>query len=108
MPARSIFPPLGSGRVGEPGELVRAYPAGLPLVMAPARLIGGELAAYLVVPFLGAIAVLATYGVGVQLHSRIAGLVASFLLATSPIVLFQIVQPMSDVAVTAWFALAFL
>ena len=34
------------------------------------------------------------------------GLTAALFLATSPILLFQIVQPMSDVAVTAWWAVA--
>ena len=102
------FSPLGYRPGSEPGELVPTYPAGLPLVMAPVRLIAGELAVYLVVPLLGAIAVLATYSVGTRLHSRIAGLIAAFLLATSPIVLFQIVQPMSDVPVTAWWTLALL
>jgi Dolichyl-phosphate-mannose-protein mannosyltransferase len=102
------FSPLGYRPGSEPGELVPTYPAGLPLVMAAGRLVAGELAAYLVVPFLGAIAVLATYGIGTRLHSRIAGLAAALFLATSPILLFQIVQPMSDVAVTAWWAVALL
>jgi hypothetical protein len=102
------FAPLGyrPGRVV--GELVPTYPAGLPLVIAPVRLLAGELAAYLVVPLLGGIAVLCTYALGARLHSRPAGVAAAALLATSPIFLFQLVQPMSDVAVTAWWALAFL
>jgi hypothetical protein len=49
----------------DPGELVPTYPAGLPLVMTPFRVLGGELATYIVVPLLGAIAVLATYYAGV-------------------------------------------
>jgi len=102
------FAPLGYRPGSDAGELVPTYPAGLPLVMAPVRLLGGELAAYLVVPLLGAVAVFATARVGARLHSRGAGLVAAVLLATSPIVLFQIVQPMSDVAVTAWWTLALL
>ena len=102
------FAPLGYRPGTEPGELAPTYPAGLPLAMAPVRLIAGELAAYLVVPFLGAIAILATYGVGARLHSRAAGVAAALLLATSPILLFQIVQPMSDVAVTAWWTVALL
>src|SRR5262249_23142504 len=63
-------------------------------------------AAYFAVPLLGAVAVLATYYVGARLHSRYAGLAAAVLVATSPILLFQIVQPMSDVPATAWWALA--
>jgi len=100
------FSPLGYRPGVAPGELVPTYPAGLPLVMTPFRLLGGELAAYFVVPLLGAVAVLATYYVGARLHSRYAGLAAAVLVATSPILLFQIVQPMSDVPATAWWALA--
>ncbi len=102
------FSPLGYRPGTETGALVPTYPAGLPIVMAACRLVAGELAAFLVVPFLGAVGVLATYGIGVRLHSRLAGLIAAFLLATSPIALFQIVQPMSDVPVTAWWAVAML
>jgi len=100
------FSPLGYRPGAAPGELVPTYPAGLPLVMTPLRLLGGELAGYVAVPLLGAIAVLATYYIGARLHSRYAGLAAAVLLASSPILLFHIVQPMSDVAATAWWALA--
>src|SRR5258705_10817266 len=100
------FAPLGYRPGSDAGELVPTYPAGLPLAIAPVRLLGGELAAYLVVPLLAAVAVFATYGAGARLHSRRAGLAAALLLATTPIVLFQAVQPMSDVAVTAWRTLA--
>ncbi len=100
------FSPLGYRPGAAPGELVPTYPAGLPLVMTPLRLLGGELATYFAVPLLGAVAVLATYYVGARLHSRYAGLAAAVLVATSPILLFQIVQPMSDVPATAWWALA--
>jgi len=100
------FSPLGYRPGVNPGELVPTYPAGLPLVMTPFRLLGGELATYFAVPLCGAIAVLATFYVGARLHSRYAGLAAAVLIATSPILLFQIVQPMSDVPATAWWALA--
>jgi hypothetical protein len=102
------FAPLGYRPGSAVGELVPTYPAGLPLAFAPVRLLAGELAAYLVVPLIGAIAVLSTYALGARLHSRPAGVAAAALLATSPIFLFQLVQPMSDVAVTAWWALAVL
>jgi hypothetical protein len=102
------FSPLGYRPGTDRGELVPTYPAGLPLVMATFRLLGGELAAYLVVPLLGAMAVLASYGIGARLHSRHAGLAAAVLLATSPILLFQVVQPMSDVPVTAWWTISLL
>ena len=102
------FSPLGYRPGVDLGELVPTYPPGLPLVMTPFRLLGGELATYIVVPLFGAIAVLATYYAGARLHSRHAGLAAALLIATSPVLLFQIVQPMSDVPATAWWTLALL
>jgi len=99
--------PLGYRPGRQVGELVPTYPPGLALATAVATLIAGESGAYLVVPLLGALAVWCTYLLGVRLHSRPAGLVGAVLLATSPIFLFQVVQPMSDVAVAAWWALAF-
>ena len=100
------FAPLGYRPGPAPGEIVPTYPPGFPLAMAVAHLAGGELAIFLVVPLLGACAVLATYAIGVRLHSRTAGIAAALLLATSPIFVFQLVQPMSDVAATTWWAVA--
>ncbi|HEY6361209.1 MAG TPA: glycosyltransferase family 39 protein [Vicinamibacterales bacterium] len=98
--------PLGYRPGAHDGEIAPTYPPGLPLVMASARAIASDNGPFVVVPLLGAVAVFCTYALGALLHSRLAGLIAAALLATSPIVLFQIVQPMSDVPVTAWWALA--
>ena len=100
------FTPLGYRPGSETGELVPTYAAGVPVAMAAVRLVAGELASFLVVPLLGALGILATYGAGARLHSRAAGLAAALLLATSPIFLLQLVQPMSDVPCTAWWAIA--
>ena len=100
------FAPLGYRPGLMPGLLAPTYPIGLPLAMAPFVRLWGDSGAYVVVPLLGALAVLATFGVGTVVASRTAGLVASVLVATSPVFLFQLVQPMSDVAVTAWWSLA--
>ncbi len=104
----ATFAPLGYRPGQHEGELVPTYPSGLPLMMAASRLVGGELGAFLVSPLLGALAVFCTYLLGAKLHSRLAGVMAAALLATSPIFLLQLVQPMSDVAVTAWWTLAIL
>jgi hypothetical protein len=40
------------------------------------------------------------------MQSPIAGVIGGALMATSPIFLFEVAQPMSDVAATAWWALA--
>lgn len=102
------FSPLGYRPGPAPGEVVPTYPPGLPLTMAAARAIGGEWAPFFVVPLLGGLAVFCTYLLGARLHSRRAGLTAALLLATSPIFLFQLVQPMTDVPAVAWWTLALL
>lgn len=103
-----VFSPLGYRPGQTIGEIVPTYPSGLPLTMTAARLMLGDIGPFLVVPLFGALAVFCTYAIGARLHSRIAGLAAAALLATSPIVLFQIVQPMSDVPAAALWALALL
>ncbi len=103
-----VFSPLGYRPGPTPGEVVPTYPPGLPLTMAAARLAGGEWAPFFVVPLLGGLAVFCAFLLGSTLHSRRAGLVAAVLLATSPIFLFQLVQPMSDVPALAWWTLALL
>jgi hypothetical protein len=102
------FSPLGYRPGPSIGEIVPTYPIGLPLTMAPVAATGEPLAVFLVVPLLGAVAVFSTYVLGVKVHSPRAGLTGAVLLATSPIFLFQLVQPMSDVPVTAWWTLAVL
>ena len=104
--ATVTFSPLGYRPGTATGELAPTYPLGLPLVMSAVGIAGGSMTPFLVVPLLGALAVFSTYLLGAALHSRVAGVIAASLLASSPIFLFQAGQPMSDVAVTAWWALA--
>lgn len=105
--APDAFAPLAFHAAAARGVTVPTYPPGLPLLMAPAAR-AWSFGPYLVIPLLGALLLVITYALGARLHSRTTGLVATLLLATSPILLFQVVQPMSDVAATAWWALAFL
>jgi hypothetical protein len=100
------FSPFGYRPGVDAGTLVPTYPPGLPLLMAVSLFVAGDNGPYLVAPLMAALAVLGTYALGARLHSRCAGLVAAALFAASPIVLFQAVQPMSDVPVTALWVLA--
>jgi hypothetical protein len=76
-------------------------PAGLSLLMAGAVAVGGEGAWFWVVPLLGALAVWSTYLLGQHMANRQVGAAAAVLLGCSPIFLFQLFQPMSDVPATA-------
>ena len=76
------------------------YPPGLPLLMAMPHWAGGAPAASAVVAVSAAIAVWAT-GMAAGRLSGVAAIVAALSLAVLPVFIYQSVQPMSDVPVTA-------
>lgn len=88
-----------------PGAIAPICPAGLSIFMAPFVAIGGARALFLVVPFFGVLLVLATDAVGRRYAPRV-GLAAAVLTASSPVFLFQQMQPMSDVPAAALWVLA--
>jgi hypothetical protein len=96
------FSPLGYRPGPERGTIVPTYPPGLPLLMAAAMKVGGLQFAYLIVPLLGAMLVLLTFRFGRMLDGDRSGMVAALLIAAAPIVLLQVVQPVSDVPAAAW------
>jgi hypothetical protein len=99
--------PLGYHAVGDRGTVVPMYPPGLPMVMAVFQRVAGRGAVFYVVPVLAGVAILATYVMGARLAGKAIGVSSAALLATSPSFLFQLTAaPMSDVAVTAWWAVA--
>jgi hypothetical protein len=105
--SRDALVPLGYQAVGEQGTVVPVYSPGLPMVMGVAQRIGGRGAVFLIVPLLAGVAILASYVMGLRVAGQTAGVAAAVLLATSPSFLFQLMAaPMSDVPVTAWWALA--
>jgi hypothetical protein len=104
---REAFVPLGYRAVGESGAVVPMYAPGLPMVMAVFQRLAGREAVFYVVPLLAGVAVLATYFMGVRVGGRAIGVAAAALVAASPSFLFQLTAaPMSDVPVTAWWAVA--
>lgn len=82
------------------GAVVPICPAGLSIAMAGLRLVGGRDAVFLAVPLFGVLLVAATSALGARYGARV-GVTAAVLAAASPIVLFQLVQPMSDVPAAA-------
>jgi asparagine N-glycosylation enzyme membrane subunit Stt3 len=106
--ANMTLAPLGyrPGEIG--GTMVPTYPPGLPLVMAAFKAVGGETAAYLVVPLLGALAVWLTYRLGLKFGDCYVGALASVTLLVSPIFLSRLVWPMSDVPAMTWWLTALL
>ena len=102
------FAPLGYRPIEEPGQwaIVPTYSAGLPLIMAAAKWVGGQCALFAIVPISGGLFVLATYGLGRRFGSPAVGLIAAWLVATSPALLFMLMWPMTDVPVAAAWAIS--
>lgn len=98
--------PVGYQPGPSPGTMVPTYPPGLPLAMAAAQLVGGARAAFMIVPLLGALAVWGTFRLGVITAGPGVGLLAASLLLASPVFLFHLMMPMSDVPATAWWVAA--
>jgi hypothetical protein len=96
--------PLGYTRRLHGDVMSPIYPPGYPLLMAPLALLHRG-AVFLVVPLCAAVCVWLSFVLGRALNDDLTGAIAATLLATSPTFLFQSVQPMSDVPVTAfWLA----
>jgi hypothetical protein len=97
------FAPLGYRPVLLDGawSIVPVYSAGLPMIMAIAKILGGQEGMFWVVPVFGGLLTWMTYAVGRRLGSSRGGVIASWLVATSPPVLLMLMQPMSDVPVAA-------
>ena len=97
--------PLGYRPAPHGPFIVPVYAPGFPMVMAVFERLAGARAVFYVVPLLGGATVWATYLMGTVAAGPMVGLAAAVLMATSPVFLYQLMFPMSDVPVTAWWAL---
>ena len=78
---------------------------GMSVLMAPLAALFGHDAIFWLTPIAAAILVLSAFAIARQLAGGIAGATAAILVATSPIVLYQTVQPMNDIVTAAlWLA----
>ncbi len=93
--------PLGWRPAPLEGFQSPTYAPGLPMLMAIPHWAGGTVAACGVVIGSAVIAVWSTGMIALRLTGGVAAIVAAVTLAVSPVFLFQSVQPMSDVPVTA-------
>ncbi len=104
-PPRTLAP---GGFIPSPVRRDAASPIcapGMAVLMAPLALLFGRDAIFWLVPCSGAVLVWSAFIVGRRLAGSMAGATAALLTATSPIVLFQVVQPMNDVLTAAlWMA----
>ena len=80
---------------------------GMPVLMAPLAAVFGRDAIFWLVPLSGAVLVWSAFLIARRLAGGMAGAAAAILTAASPIVLFQVVQPMNDVLSAALWIAAF-
>ena len=74
---------------------------GMSVLMAPLAAVFGHDAIFWLTPIAAALLVLFAFVIGRQLAGGVAGVTAAILTATSPIVLYQTVQPMNDILTAA-------
>ena len=103
---RWTFAPLAYVPGDDDYDLVPRYSAGLPLLMALGKLIAGQPGIFFVVPLSSGVLVLATFLIGRRMGLERTGVIAAFLVASSPVVLYMTSAVMSDVPVAAAWAVA--
>ena len=95
--------PIGFRLAGGGTEVAPTYPPGYPLVMAALTRIGGEGAQFLAVPIAAGLLTWTAFVLGRLAAGPLAGLFAAATTAASPTVVYQALQPMSDLpAACAW------
>ena len=78
---------------------------GFSVLLAPLIVIGGADAMFILTPIAGGLLVWLTFVAGSAVGGPLAGAMASLLIAASPAMLYQVVQPMNDVTTAAlWMA----
>jgi hypothetical protein len=78
---------------------------GFSVLLAPLVAVGGGDAMFILTPIAGALLVWLTFVAGRAISGPLTGAMAAVLIASSPVTLYQVVQPMNDVTTAAlWMA----
>jgi hypothetical protein len=100
------FSPLGYRPSPSREAIVPQYSPGFPLLLAGVKLAGGQCAIGGVVPVMAGLLVALTFLVGRRIASDEIALAAAWLMATSPVFLYMLMSPMSDIPAAAFWGLA--
>ena len=106
--AQATFAP--GGFLPSPADRFGAAPVcapGFSLLMAPFVRAAGPPAVFWLTPFAALVLIAATFRAGSLLWSPVSGALAAVLVAVSPPVIYQVVQPMNDITTTALWMAAF-
>src|SRR4051812_31378353 len=80
-----------------PGAASPVCAPGFALLLAPFRALGGREGIFVVTPLAGALAVWLAWWVSARLAGSTAGLASALAVASMPVFLFQVTQPMNDI-----------
>lgn len=86
-------------------SIVPVTAPGVPMLMAALQKVFGHAAAFVITPIAGGLLVWLTFVMGRRVQSDTAGLLAAWLVATSPAFLFMLMWPMTDIPAAACAAL---
>jgi hypothetical protein len=104
--AQRTFAPLGYLPSLSRDAIVPVYPAGFPLLLAAFKFVGGQCAIGWAVPATAGVLIAVTFAIGRRTASDAVGIAAAWLMATSPVFLYSMMSPMSDVPAAALWGLA--
>jgi hypothetical protein len=99
-----------AGFIPSPVHADRASPIctpGFSLIMLPFRLLAGRDGIFLLMPLAAGLLVWSVFVAARNLSDDVGGITAALIVATTPIVLFQAVQPMNDVTTAMLWAAVF-
>jgi hypothetical protein len=99
--------PLGWRPAPVEGRQSPTYAPGLPMLMAIPHAVAGINGASFTVIASAVVAIIATGSIATHLGGAIAGILAAVLIAFTPVFMYQSIQPMSDVPVTAAWMVCF-
>jgi hypothetical protein len=103
---QETFSPLGYAPTPSQDGIVPTYAPGLPLVMAAFKVSAGQCASRWIAPLAAGVLVAMTFAIARQAVSAPVAAAASWLLVTSPVFLYLLPLPMSDMPAAALWSLA--
>jgi hypothetical protein len=100
------FAPLGYRPAPSREAIVPMYAPGFPLLLALFKFVAGQCAIGSAVPIFAGLLIAVTFAIGRKAVSEEVGVAAAWLMATSPVFLYMMMSPMSDVPAAAFWGLA--
>ena len=100
------FAPLGYRPAPSRNAIVPVYAPGFPLLLALFKSVAGQCAIGSTVPMFAGMLIVMTFAIGRKTVSEEVGAAAAWLMATSPVFLYMMMSPMSDIPAASLWALA--